>query len=101
MDAVRFGSIHTGDDSHRRLGYRRPVDDMPVWSPKRTTADLETAAFASTAAAAGHTVWSTAMDAMRGDTRASRKARKAPFPVCVRKLKSKAGVNTHRKAVGH
>lgn len=97
IDAARFGSIHSGDTSHRGLGYRPPRGDMPVWNPKRSKAARKAAAFAPTAVAGD--VWSSAMD-----TRAARKARKArnvPCPVCARKLKSKSGVNTHRKAMGH
>ena len=44
------------------------------------------------------------MDAMHGDTSASRKARKvrtSHWPVCGRKLKSVAGANARRDAVGH
>ena len=44
------------------------------------------------------------MDAMHRDARASRKARKvrkSHWPVCGRKLKSVAGANAHRDAVGH
>ena len=41
-------------------------------------------------------VWRSAMD-----TRAARKARNVPCPVCGRKLKSKSVVDTHRKAMGY